>query len=117
MLVDDSEDTRELYTGFFLDSGLRVTHAVDGDHALFKILATQPDLVIMDLGMPLLDGWAATRAMKAHPRSKHIPVIVLTGHVTADSLERARAAGADAVLTKPCLPHDLLAQVDEILDR
>jgi CheY-like chemotaxis protein len=71
----------------------------------------------MDLAMPLLDGWEATRAIKAHPRMKHIPVIVLTGQVTPDSLERARVAGADAVLTKPCLPSKLLAQVHTFLDR
>jgi CheY-like chemotaxis protein len=117
LLVDDHEDTREMYSTYFIDAGFQVAHAVDGDHALFKILATPPDVVIMDLAMPLLDGWAATRAIKAHPRIQHIPVVVLTGQVTPESLERARVAGAEAVLTKPCLPPELCFLVKTILDR
>jgi CheY-like chemotaxis protein len=117
LIVDDADDVREIYSAFFVDAGLRVSHAVDGDHALLKVMALTPDLVVMDLAMPILDGWEAIRAMKAHPRTKHIPVIALTGHVTTANLKRAEAAGAAAVLIKPCEPSDLVALVKTMLDR
>jgi DNA-binding response OmpR family regulator len=67
--------------------------------------------------MPLLDAWEATPAMKVHPRTRHIPVVVLTGHVTPENLERAGEEGARAVLTKPCRPAELLLIVQPILQR
>jgi CheY-like chemotaxis protein len=117
LLVDDSDDIREIYSAFFVDAGLRVSHAVDGDHALFKVMALVPDLVVMDLAMPILDGWEAIRQIKAHPRTSHIPIVALTGHVTPANLERAEAAGAAAVLIKPCEPDDLVEIVKTMLDR
>ena len=83
---------------------------LEGDHALWKVTALKPDLVVMDLAMPILDGWAATREIKTHPKTKHIPVITHTGHATDENLDRARDAGADAVLTKPCLPATLFTE-------
>jgi CheY-like chemotaxis protein len=96
---------------------MRVAHAADGDHALFKILAALPDLVVMDLAMPVLDGWETTRSIKLHPRTRHTPIIVLTGQVSRDSLHRARDVGADTILTKPCLPEALLSAAEKLLDR
>lgn len=80
-------------------------------------MALVPDLVVMDLAMPIVDGWEATRQIKAHPKTMHIPVIALTGHVTQQNLDRAREAGADAVVTKPCTPQDLLVVVRRLLAR
>lgn len=74
LLVGDSEETRHF--------GVRVEHAVDGDHALWKVVSLKPNVVVMDLAMPVLDGWEATHRMKTHPKTKHIPVIALAGHVT-----------------------------------
>src|SRR5690606_11938258 len=111
--VEEARDAAEL----LLHDGLRVTHAADGDHALWKVLSLMPDVVVMDLSMPVLDGWEATREMKAHPRAKHIPVIALTGHSTASEVQRAKDAGADVVLTKPCAPDSLLAVVRGLLER
>src|SRR5439155_15102689 len=114
-LVDDAEETREM-NGEYLDHvGLRVAHAVDGEHALWKVVSLEPNLVVMDLAMPTLDGWEATHKIKTHPKTKHIPVIALTGHVLPNDLQRARDAGADAVLTKPCTPGELLAVVRRLL--
>jgi two-component system cell cycle response regulator DivK len=101
LIVDDAEDARDIYSEFFAHSGWRVALAVDGEHALLKIVSVMPALVIMDLSMPVLDGWDATRQIRSHPKTKHIPVIALTGHVSEEHLQRARDAGADAVLTKP----------------
>ena len=117
LLVDDAEDAREMYGTRLADVGLRVENAVDGEHALWKVDALGPDLVVMDLAMPTLDGWEATRKIKAHPKTRHIPVVALTGHVTPDALRRAREAGADVVLTKPCTPDALLAVIRRLLAR
>jgi CheY-like chemotaxis protein len=116
LVVDDSEDAREMYGEYLVSSGFRVDHAADGEHALLKVLAVMPSVVVMDLSMPVIDGWAATRSIKTHPKTKGIPVVAITGHVTFENLNRATEAGADAVLVKPCLPRDLLAVVRSILD-
>ena len=117
LVVDDSEDTRNMYSEFFMDAGLCVASAADGEDALGQLSAVKPDLVVMDLAMPLMNGWDATRKIKSQPHTKGIFVVVLTGHVTPENLRRAEQAGADAVLTKPCSPADLCALVRTILDR
>jgi CheY-like chemotaxis protein len=116
LLVDDSEDNRALYATYFEQLELRVEHAVDGEHALFKVMQFSPDVVVMDLGMPVLDGWKAIQQMKSHPKMRTIPVIALTGHATEENIERAHAAGADEVLLKPCTPEELHAVIRELLD-
>jgi two-component system, cell cycle response regulator DivK len=117
LIVDDSEDTRDLYAEFLVHSGLRVAQAVDGDHGLWKVVSFMPAVVVMDLSMPVIDGWEATKHIKTHPKTKHIPVIALTGHVSAENVRRAEEAGADAVLTKPCAPDALLVVVRRLLAR
>lgn len=117
LLVDDAEDAREMYATRLFDAGFRVAHAVDGEHALWKVITLLPDVVVMDLAMPALDGWEATHQIKTHPRTKHIGVVVLTGQATPKALRRAEDAGADVVLIKPCLPDELLAVVQQVLGR
>jgi two-component system, cell cycle response regulator DivK len=117
LVADDSEVTREMYSEFFVCSGLRVDQAIDGGHALSKARSIEPDLVIMDLAMPVIDGWDATRQIKSDPKTKHILVVALTGHVSPENLQRAHEAGADAVLTKPISPQELCALVQTLLDR
>jgi CheY-like chemotaxis protein len=116
LLVDDSEENRALYAGYFELQKLRVEHAVDGEHALFKVMQFSPDIVVMDLAMPVLDGFQAIEQMKSHPKMCTIPVIALTGHATEKNIERARAAGANEVLLKPCTPQALLGVIRELLD-
>ncbi len=117
LLVDDMEETREMYAEYFVYEGFRVAHATDGEHALLKVIALMPDVVVMDLAMPVLDGWDATHQIKHHAKTKHIPVVALTGHATPRNLRRATDAGADAVLTKPCTPAALAAVVNKLLRR
>ena len=117
LVVDDAEDTRGLYAEFFSDAGWQVAHAVDGEHALLKVVSLMPDLVVMDLAMPVLDGWEATHKIKTHVKTKHIPVIVLTGRVTRPELRRAEDAGADIVLMKPCTPEALLTVARRLVPR
>jgi CheY-like chemotaxis protein len=115
LIVDDIEDNRTIYSEFFVHEGMRIAHASDGEHGLMKAHAILPDIIVMDLSLPVLDGWEATRELKRHPRTKHIPVIAITGHVTRENLRRAKQAGADAVLTKPCMPDALLAEIRKLL--
>jgi CheY-like chemotaxis protein len=89
LLVDDVQDTRDLYADALEEAGLRVVQAVDGDHALWKVASLLPDLVVMDLAMPVLDGWQATSHIKSHPKTRHIRVVVLTGCGTSEDLQRA----------------------------
>lgn len=117
LLVDDVQDTRDLYAENFTNAGFRVAQAVDGDHALLKVMSLMPDVIVMDLAMPVLDGWEATHKIKTHPKTKHIAVVTLTGHVTSAELRRAEDAGADVVLTKPCTPDALLVVVRRLLDK
>jgi len=71
----------------------------------------------MDLALPRMDGWEATRRLKADPRTRHIPVVALTGHALAGHAEGAREAGCDAFVTKPCLPDALVAEIKRLLDQ
>jgi len=115
LVVDDFEDNREMYTQYLRFNGYRVAEAVDGLDALTKAAALQPDLIVMDLSLPRLDGWEATRRLKKDPVTSHIPVVALTGHALAGHAEGARDAGCDAFVTKPCIPADLEAEIRRVL--
>jgi CheY-like chemotaxis protein len=117
LIVDDVEDNREMYAITFASAGYEVDVAIEGQEALAKVKASPPDIVVMDLAMPGLDGWETTRALKAAPHGKDLVVIVVTGHATEEGLERARQSGADDVCTKPCLPHVLLAKATALLEK
>jgi two-component system cell cycle response regulator DivK len=115
LVVDDFQDNREMFAEFLLISGFRVAEAATGREALDRAFALLPDVVLMDLSLPELDGWEATRRLKRDPRTCHIPVVALTGHVLADCSREARDAGCDAFLTKPCLPEALVVEVRRLL--
>lgn len=115
LVVDDFADNRELYASALADAGYPVEQAENGQEALDFIGAHRPAVVVMDLSMPVLDGWEATKRIKSDPATADVVVIALTGHATNFGLQRAKEAGADAVLTKPCLPQDLLALLRSLL--
>jgi two-component system cell cycle response regulator DivK len=115
LIVDDFQDNREMYTQYLGFVGYRVAEAVDGQDALTKCAALLPDLVVMDLSLPGLDGWEATRRLKKDPLTARIPVIALTGHALAGHAEGAREAGCDAFVAKPCLPADLEKEIRRVL--
>src|SRR3954469_6145340 len=79
----------------------------NGPEGLTSAAGLRPDVIVLDLGMPVMDGWEGARRLKVDPVTRTIPVIALTGHVLGDSQRRAREAGVDEFLTKPCLPQDL----------
>jgi CheY-like chemotaxis protein len=115
LVVDDLDDNRLLYLTTIAEAGYPVDEARNGAEALERIGALRPAVVIMDLSMPLLDGWEATRRLKADPLTAGIVVIALTAHTTNFALQQAKDAGADAVLTKPCLPRDLLGVIGALV--
>ena len=117
LVVDDSVDNREMYSAYLRFQGLDVVEAANGTEALEHAFERSPDLVVMDLSLPGVDGWQATRMLKADARTKNIPVIAVTGHALAGAPERAAEAGCDGFLTKPCLPEDLLREIHRMLDR
>jgi CheY-like chemotaxis protein len=117
LVVDDFHDNREMYTQYLSFAGYRVAEAVDGEDALAKARGLLPDVIVMDLSLPRLDGWEATRRLKKDPLTAAIPVIALTGHAMGGHAEGAMEAGCDAFVTKPCVPSDLETRVREILER
>jgi CheY-like chemotaxis protein len=115
LVVDDSEDNRTIFRMCLEDAGYRLDEAVDGLDALAHIERERPALVIMDLSMPVLDGWETTRRIKQNPETRAIRVLVISGHGEGDSVARAKEAGADDVAMKPCMPGDLVAKVRSLL--
>jgi len=115
LIVDDTLDARELYAEYLRIAGLRAEVAEDGYDGVAKATALHPSVIIMDLAMPRMDGWEATRRLKANPLTRDIPIIALTGHVIERSRQRAIEAGADGYLTKPCFPDSLLAEVHRVM--
>jgi len=116
LLVDDYPDAREMYTEYLEFSGFEVVEAGNGMEALQRAAETAPDIILMDLSLPVMDGWEATRRLKADKRTASIPVVALTGHALAGISEGAKRAGCDAFITKPCLPEDLVKEIRKVLD-
>lgn len=116
LVVDDYQDAREMYAEYLSVSGFRVAEARTGGEAVQKAFALCPDLILMDLSLPGMDGSEATRRLKADERTKQIPIVVLTGHAFADASGEAHRAGCDAFVTKPCLPDDIVVEVRRMLD-
>ena len=116
LLVDDYSDAREMYTEYLEFMGYEVLQAQNGVEALERALDSSPDIILMDLSLPIMDGWEATRRLKADKRTQAIPVVALTGHALAGISEGAKEAGCDSFVTKPCLPEDLVKEIRRLLD-
>jgi two-component system cell cycle response regulator DivK len=117
LVVDDYQDAREMCAEFLAFSGFRVAEATNGFEAVEKAFELHPDVILMDLSLPGMDGWEATRRLKADDRTRDIPVVALTGHALAGHSEGAKEAGCDSFLTKPCLPDAMVAEVRRMLDK
>lgn len=115
LVVEDYQDAREMYVSYLTFSGFRVAEATNGLEAIERALELLPDIILMDLALPRMDGWEATRRLKADQRTRHIPVVALTGHALAGHADGARQAGCDAFVTKPCLPDALVAEIRRVL--
>jgi two-component system cell cycle response regulator DivK len=115
LLVEDNEDNRAVYSLFLRYHGYTVVEAHDGRQALRLAETVLPDLVLMDVSIPVIDGWEATRRLKASAATAAIPVIAVTAHADPEYRERATLAGCDAYVAKPCEPSRLLGIVREYL--
>jgi two-component system cell cycle response regulator DivK len=115
LLVDDYPDARDMYGEYLEYSGYDVIQASNGMEALQSAFDHQPDIILMDLSLPVMDGWEATRRLKANDRTASIPVVALTGHALAGIFEGAQRAGCDSFVTKPCLPEDLVKEIKRLL--
>lgn len=116
LVVDDYSDTRDMYAEFLDYAGMRAETASDGRQAVRRALRSHPAAIVMDLAMPILDGWEATRILHADPRTKDIPVIVLTGTADPNLKQKAKDCGARMVLSKPCTPSELLEVLRSVID-
>jgi len=116
LVVEDYQDAREMYAAYLQFSGFDVAEAGNGIEAIEKTHELLPDIVLMDLALPRMDGWEATRRLKKDERTRHIPIVALTGHALAGHAEGAREAGCDAFVTKPCLPDALVAEIRRLLE-
>ena len=115
LLVEDNELNRDMLTRRLERKGYQVTVALDGNEALEKARTLAPDLILMDMSLPALDGWEATRRLKQTPATSAIPVIALTAHAMAGDRERALAAGCDDYDVKPVEFTGLLAKIEGLL--
>lgn len=115
LLVDDFEDAREMYTTYLQFEGFEVLTASTAVEALKLAATEQPDLILMDAGLPGMTGWDAIVELKNDRTTRDIPVLMLTGHVLKESQERAAEAGADGFIPKPCLPDELTREIRHAL--
>ena len=115
LVVEDFDDAREMYRDYLEFSGFRVLTARDGREAIDQARVGQPDLILMDLSLPGIDGWEATRLLKMDPETSHLVIVALSAHAMAPEGDRAREAGCDGFIAKPCLPADLVVQIARFL--
>jgi two-component system, cell cycle response regulator DivK len=117
LLVEDNEMNRDMLSRRLVRRGYEVVVAEDGAVGVELAQSARPDLILMDMSLPVMDGWEATRQLKAKPETKSIPVIALTAHAMAGDEEKALAAGCDGYETKPVDLARLLARMESLLAR
>jgi len=117
LLVEDNEMNRDMLSRRLQKRGYEVVIAVDGQSGLDMAQSESPDLILMDMSLPVMDGWEATRALKAAPKTRDIPVIALTAHAMSTDRDKAIEAGCDDYDTKPIELPRLLAKMESLISR
>ena len=115
LAIDDNEENRRILRLLLASGGLETIEAATGEAGVAAAEAERPDLILMDIQLPGLDGYEATRRIKANPELRHIPIIAVTSYALSGDDVKAFAAGCDAYVTKPFSPRALLAKVREYL--
>ncbi len=115
LVVEDQEDNRQILRDLLGSAGYEMTEAGDGEAGVAAAKAQRPDLILMDIQLPVMDGYEATRQIKADPDLKRTPIIVVTSYALSGDETKARVAGCDAYVTKPYSPRQLLAKIKEYL--
>jgi two-component system, cell cycle response regulator DivK len=116
LVVDDSEDTRVMYGAYLRHVGFHVREAATGAAALSAARGGAIDVILMDIALPEMDGFEATRRLKADPTTRDIPVVALTAYALAPAAARATEAGCVAYLAKPCTPREVVATIERVLE-
>ncbi|HET9221178.1 MAG TPA: response regulator [Roseiflexaceae bacterium] len=117
LLVEDTQDNRAIAELILRDAGHTVFSVADGESSMAAAAALHPDVILMDLALPFVDGWEATRRLKADPATRDIPVVAFTAHVLQEDADRAREAGCVAVIAKPFEINTLLNQIDALVEQ
>ena len=115
--VEDHESNRKIIRDLFTRKGYRVIEAVDGEEAVRMAKREKPDLILMDVQLPKMDGYEATRRIKADPELSHIPILAVTSYALSGDKEQALEAGCDDYVAKPFRPRELLAKVEQLLGK
>ncbi|SDR28039.1 two-component system, cell cycle response regulator DivK [Rhizobiales bacterium GAS191] len=115
LVVEDTEDNRQIIRDLLASAGYDMIEAVTGEEGVAMAAEHRPDLILMDIQLPVLDGYEATRRIKADPALRHIPVIAVTSYALSGDEAKAREAGCDAYVAKPFSPRQLLAKVREFI--
>jgi two-component system, cell cycle response regulator DivK len=115
LIVEDQEDNRKILRDLLSNAGYDLIEAANGEEGVALALSRRPNLVLMDIQLPAMDGYEATRRIKNNPELRSIPIIAVTSYALSGDEAKARAAGCDAYITKPFSPRQLLAKVREYL--
>ena len=115
LVVEDQEDNRQILRDLLGNAGYELTEAENGEEAIAAVAKRRPDLILMDIQLPVMDGYAATRRIRTNPDLKSVPIIAVTSYALAGDEDKARAAGCDGYVSKPYSPRDLLAKVRDYL--
>jgi two-component system, cell cycle response regulator DivK len=116
LVVEDHEDNRQILRDLLGSAGYEMIEAGNGEAGVAAAAAEHPDLILMDIQLPILDGYEATRQIKANPNLSAIPIIVVTSYALSGDEEKARFAGCNAYVAKPYSPRQLLARIRDFLD-
>jgi two-component system cell cycle response regulator DivK len=115
LVVEDQPDNRQIIRDMLAPTDYEITEAEDGQQALEAIARQRPDLILMDIQLPIIDGYAATRKIKSDPALRSIPIIAVTSYALSGEEKKAREAGCDDYVPKPFSPRQLLAKVRQLL--
>lgn len=116
LLVEDNEFNRDMLSRRLIKNGFQVAVAIDGDESVQLAKSMVPDLILMDMSLPVMDGWEATLQIKADPVTRNIPVIALTAHAMGEDRQKALDAGCDEYDTKPIELSRLLSKINKLLE-
>lgn len=115
LVIEDTQDNRQIIRDLLVSSGYEVIEAVDGGAGVTTAAESKPDLILMDIQLPVLDGYEATRRIKANPETAGIPIIAVTSYALSGDEAKTKAAGCDGYVAKPFSPRELLAMINKFL--
>jgi two-component system cell cycle response regulator DivK len=115
LVIEDTEDNRRILRDLLTSAGFELIEAVDGEKGVFAATEVNPDLILMDIQLPIVDGYEAARRIKSNPATRHIPIIAVTSYALSGDEAKAREAGCDGYIAKPFSPRHVLATVRKFL--